>query len=145
MAKRKLTTYRTNKEALVKLEQRNIIIDLRIKGHSYPVIAKESKISTSRAYQIVQEYIKEHREKHADKIDHMIEIDTQRIDKLMSQLWKKWEEEGEIAAAGMILKAMERRAKMLGLDSQEKSSVEIQMKWYEKFDPNADWPEQVKE
>jgi hypothetical protein len=143
MPKRKPGTYRTNKDSVAKLEQRDRIIELRIKGYSYPAIAKELKLSTVRPYQIVQEYVKEYREKHAEQIEHMVEIELQRLDLLTTKLWSAFEA-GEIAAAGLLLRTSERRAKMLGFDSQEKGELQIQIKGYRGFSPD-EWPEQVKE
>jgi DNA-directed RNA polymerase specialized sigma subunit len=141
MPRRKSGTRRTNSESVANLAKRDLIVDLRLKGHSYPAIAKEVELSTGRVYQIVQEYVQEYREKHAEKIEHMIELEGQRIDRLMAVLWTRFEQ-GETPAASLILKALERRAKMLGMDKEEKSQVEMVIKGYRNFSPDEAWPNQ---
>lgn len=139
MAERLKPKKRTTPQAVEKVEQRSKVIHLRLQGYSFSEIAASSGISKTRAYQIVQEYIQEYRKDHAESIEQMVELDSQRMDNLMRALWTRFND-GETPAAGLILKLLERRAKMLGFDAPEKKTIDASYKAYVGFNPD-EWPE----
>lgn len=138
MAKRLKETKKTTPQAVEKLEQRTKVIQLRMQGYSYAEIAGIVGVSKARSYQIIQEYIQEYREQHAESIDQMVELDCQRMDTLMRSLWTRFDD-GDTAAAALILKLLERRARLFGFDAPEKQNIETSTKAYVTFSPD-EWP-----
>lgn len=130
---------RTTKVAVEKVDQRTRIVQLRVQGYSFSEIGEMIGISKVRAYQIIQEYIQQYRKEHAESIEDMVELDCQRIDSLMRALWGRFND-GETNAAALILKCIERRAKMLGIDAVEDPREDVIVKAYKVFDLEKEFP-----
>jgi hypothetical protein len=106
---RRVTAHDRHREAL----------ELRKAGKSYPVIAETMGYSLAGAYKAVMSALKEVTREPAEEV---LELEVARLDAMIEKLWP------EIRAGGKnmtwhidrVLKIMERRAALLGLDAPVK-------------------------
>jgi hypothetical protein len=97
---------------------------LRKDGHSYQQIAKIQNCSVACAWKRVQRSIERLREQVDEAAEHVRDIELARLDEAVLALMPRVRDGDDKAIASMI-RAMERRAKMLGLDSPDKHRHEI--------------------
>ena len=102
----------------------NIALDHRLKGLSYREIANEMGVHSGTAHGYVQAAIRIIQEKYTEKADALVTLERQKLDLLEVGLIKATRE-GDVKAATAMLKIMERRAKLLGLDEPSKSEVKV--------------------
>ena len=100
-------------------ERRQRALDLRIAGVRYRQIAKELGISHQLAFHDVQVSLGELAKLSGQKAEKVRELEVERCDKLSMAMWPK-AKAGDHKAAQAILHAMERRARLLGLDAPER-------------------------
>lgn len=100
---------------LERLELQRRALELRRQGLNYHDIARELNIDTRTAYRIVQEALTRWIAEPAEDV-RLLEL--QRLDALLAALWDK-AIAGDLAAVDRVLRIMERRAKLLGLDQIE--------------------------
>lgn len=98
-------------------------LDLRLKGMSYREIAKEMGVHSGTAHGYVQVAIKVIQEKYTEKAEALVILEQQKLDRLEVGLIES-ARKGDIKAATVLLKIMERRAKLLGLDSPAEVKIE---------------------
>jgi DNA-binding CsgD family transcriptional regulator len=104
------------------LERRRQVWELRLSGLTYIKIAKLIGISESA--------VKVHVQKQLAKIQGETQMNAaawrameiERIDAIVARLWPKRDDP---RVADSVLRCMERRAKLLGLDAQEKVAVDM--------------------
>lgn len=99
--------------------------ELRVKGWSYPEIARELDVSTAQAYNDVQKFWKETYEPLKEEIDQSRNRMLLRLDILAKRMLAEYNEGGDNAdhQAALLLKVMEREAKLLGVDAPVKTEV----------------------
>lgn len=102
----------------------NTALDYKLKGLSYREIGKEMGVHPSTANSYVKEAIKVIQEQYTEKADALVTLERQKLDRLEVGLIKSTRE-GDVKSAIAMLKIMERRAKLLGLDEPSKSEVKI--------------------
>lgn len=102
----------------------NTALDHRLKGLSYREIADEMGMDRSTVYRYVHAAIKRIQKKYTEKANTLVTMERQKLDKLEVCLLKATRD-GDIKAATVMLKIMERRAKLLGLDEPSKSEVKL--------------------
>ena len=90
-------------------------LDLRIAGATYRQIGKEFGVSYVQAYRDVTDLLAEESKRAAEKADHLRRIELARCEKMTVALWPKVRDGDEKAVSTMV-RVMERRAKLLGLD-----------------------------
>jgi hypothetical protein len=106
-------------ELLAKEEQ---ALDLRRSGESYSAIAAQLGYSDrSAASKAVHRGIGRTLQESADRL---VTLESDRLDRLLHGVWDK-AIAGDLAAVDRVLKIMERRAKLLGLDRTAEVSAEI--------------------
>lgn len=109
-------------------EQKHVNIDLaldyRLKSMSYRDIGKKMGITVGTAHRYVQTAIKVIQEKYTEKADALVTLERQKLDKLEADL-VDLVRGGDVKATTAMLKIMERRAKLLGLDEPSKSEVKV--------------------
>lgn len=89
-------------------------IELRRKGLTYQAIADEIGYANAKgAQKAVQRGMQRALQEPADELR---EIEAARLDWAMSRIWGQVES-GDLKAIGTMLRIMERRAKLLGLDA----------------------------
>jgi hypothetical protein len=111
----------TSEEADLDLKQRDArVFELRIQGHTFDQIAGEVGYSgPSGAWQAYQR-IKS--ETIFESIDEARQLELMRLDEMQLAVWDR-AINGDLPAAHCVLKIMDRRAKLLGLDKPEKVEV----------------------
>jgi hypothetical protein len=111
----------TSEEAELDFKQRDArVFELRIKGHTFDQIAGEVGYSgPSGAWQAYQR-IKS--ETIFESIDEARQLELMRLDEMQLAVWDR-AINGDLPAAHCVLKIMDRRAKLLGLDKPEKVEV----------------------
>lgn len=102
----------------------NTALDFRLKGLSYRAIAKEMGVNPGTAHRYVQESIKVIQDEYTEKAEILVTLERQKLDRLEVGLIKL-ARKGDIRAATVMLKIMERRAKLLGLDEPSKSEIKV--------------------
>jgi len=111
----------TSEEADLDFKQRDArVFELRIQGHTFDQIAGEVGYSgPSGAWQAYQR-IKS--ETIFESIDEARQLELMRLDEMQLAVWDR-AINGDLPAAHCVLKIMDRRAKLLGLDKPEKVEV----------------------
>jgi hypothetical protein len=100
----------------VKKARRGIeALKLREKGMTYREIGQAMHVSEQRAWKLVCDEFDRLLEKRTEKDAHVHKMELMRLDALHQTLWKK-AQHGDSKAIGLVLKTMERRAALLGLD-----------------------------
>ncbi|MDD2556630.1 MAG: hypothetical protein PHN17_09910 [Syntrophaceticus sp.] len=108
-------------------------MDLRKKGLTYKQIGSELKCSEQRAWKIVSTELKKIHLKISEDAEEVKTLELQRLDTLYEAVIQKAisiPEDGEdvkevnLYAIDRCLRIMERRAKLLGLDSPDKVEVD---------------------
>lgn len=95
---------------------RKTALQLHIEGHTFEVIGKRLGISRQRAHKMVQEQLAEAAAERSKLGARALDTDLERVDFVMRSLVPRIEK-GDDKAAQAYLRAMERRAKLLGLDA----------------------------
>jgi hypothetical protein len=103
-------------------------IELRAGGATYAAIAKELGCSTGAAFNAVDRGL---RRWVKEPLDTVVTMELQRLDALLRAFWSR-AVGGDVDAAAFVLKVLERRARMLGLDAPKKLDVSmIVQRWAE--------------
>ena len=125
--------------ATAELDRR--ISGLRIRGWTYPDIAREVGVSVATAYRAVQRSLALIRAESAENAHEWREMELQRLEVMWKSLSPRGEDgEWRIDKLDRSLKIMERRAKLLGLDAPEKHQTQTVDDW-----EMVDWPENRKD
>lgn len=106
------------KSALNRLEA----MKLRMAGKTYQQIGDSIGVSRSRAHRYVMRELDELRKKGSEAAAALRQLEDARLDELQSGLWPR-ALEGDVPAAHAVLRIMERRARLHGLDEPEKHEV----------------------
>ena len=96
-------------------------LSLRLAGYSYGEIASElGYANASGAHKAVMRALEKlHPVEKAEKLRR---IEAARLDRLWRRLWAKLEE-GDLSVVDRLLKIMERRARLLGLDAPARAGL----------------------
>lgn len=107
---------KTSKRILQGQERAQAAVALRLKGETYGEIGKALGISAPSAYRAVARSLKRVIAKTSEDADELRTLELQRLDKLLLALWPR-ASKGNDAAVDRVLRVMERRAKLKGLDA----------------------------
>lgn len=116
-----MPSHKTGPNALTMAEKVQKALTLRQSGASYAEIARAMGTSTSRAHQYVTKALAEWREARIEAAEEIASTEMSRIDLIQRSIWAQ-ALRGDLAAIDRIIKLMERRAKLLGLDAPTKVS-----------------------
>jgi len=110
-------------------ERRQQALALRRAGLTYRDIARALGCSPQHAHRMVQEALKEIVEKTREDAEQVLQLELQRLDEAQASIWRQVKE-GHLGAVDRLLRIMERRAKLLGLDqiqqpAQPEPKIEI--------------------
>jgi len=97
---------------VTRAEQKKQVLELRRQGLSWTAIGIRLGMRASRAWTLGDEAI---RDIPRDSADAIRRVENERLDAIIHANWRNMEL-GDYQAGVLILKAQERRAKMLGLD-----------------------------
>jgi hypothetical protein len=98
-------------------------LDLRAAGVLYPDIGVELGVDTATAFHYVQEALERTHGEEVRFIDVARQMELLRLDRLMRPHWEK-ADKGNVESGAFLLRVMERRSKLLGLDAPVKVDVE---------------------
>jgi hypothetical protein len=101
----------------VAAERRQAAFELRLKGCSYREIGRELGMSHSNAELLIKQTLAERKETTGLLADQLRDMELARIDKISGELWAN---RAEPSAAATLLRCIERRSKLLGLDAPTK-------------------------
>ena len=102
-----------------KLERQAKALELRRMGKGYIEIASVLGIGKSQAHRLVQSGLSEARAQIDAEASELKAEELSRLDAMLSGLWPDARKGGQ-GAVDRVLKIMERRAKLLGLDAPVK-------------------------
>lgn len=97
-------------------------IELKQAGASYRQISEQLHVSLRTAHRYVMTELTELAKESQAMAMQVRAIEAQRLDRLHLALWKR-AVDGDLGAVYGILKVMERRAKLLGLDAPQQVEV----------------------
>ncbi len=92
---------------------------LRCEGLTFAAIGTRLGVSLQRAHQLVKDALAAVAAERKDLAEHQLEFELSQIDSVVRGMAPK-SARGDAKAGAVILKAMERRAKLLGLDAPDK-------------------------
>lgn len=95
--------------------RREKTLELRASGRSIRSIADELKISKSQVQRDIEKELKAAAEGRKKIAGLIIDLELAKLDALEEKAWEHITD-GELSAIDRVLRAMERRAKLLGLD-----------------------------
>jgi hypothetical protein len=110
---------KTDAGAAARLKRLAEALELRRAGLGFEEIGQRLGIQKSQAHRDVSRALDEARAQIRASADEMKTEDLSRLDALMTGLWPR-ARKGEAVAVDRVLKIMERRAKLLGLDAPTK-------------------------
>lgn len=126
MARRKI-----NQRTRARAERMAEALNLREGGATYREIGEKLGISTKRAYDDVQDAIKDIPREPAERVLH---LELERIDKLWRRAYIAAMKDGNLQAMDRCMKLMDRRMRLHGLYTQEvNASVEVTEKLASSF------------
>jgi len=113
-------------------------LELRMAGLTYRAIAAKLGISKSGAYHAVMRALRRLNEKSAEATAEVRTLEMQRLDDLLETLWPYRHKPTYV---DRILRVMERRARLLGLDAPERREIsggmEIEIGWGDETAPTG--------
>lgn len=102
-------------------ERRAEALELRVAGYSYRAIAERLGCSVSTAHGLVDAAL---REVPAPGVERLRQVQGEQIDLVIRSLWPHVLK-GSARHAEVLIRALERQAKLLGLDAPQERIVEV--------------------
>lgn len=106
-----------------KLEHQRQALELRRMGYGYTEIGQKIGLGKSQAHRLVTAALAEARDQVNTGADELRSEEVSRLDAMLAGLWPV-ARKGGVAAVDRVVKIMERRAKLLGLDAPERKRLE---------------------
>lgn len=113
---------KSSPDKALKAQRRKQAMELRLSGLTYVQIGEVMGVSKQAAHHLVLAVLAATRRRTAEVAEDVRDLEVARLDALVGALWDKREDP---RVADSILKTMERRAKLLGLDAASKSEVSL--------------------
>lgn len=98
------------------LESQRKALELRRMGLGYTEIAQQLGLGKSQAHRLVKAGLEDAREQIAAQADDLRSEELSRLDGMLAGIWPS-ARKGNVTAIDRVLKIMERRTKLLGLDA----------------------------
>lgn len=114
-----MSTARTNKARLEAAHKRRRAVEMRRYGCSYTEIASALGCARSTAFGYVSKEIEKLSREAAEDAKLYCVLECERLDALQVSIWGR-AMNGDLKAIQTVLRIMERRAKLLGLDAPTK-------------------------
>lgn len=118
--------------------RQKIALELRLRGYSFPAIAKHMGIKHSfDAYHLVEKALTIAREHHKHASGNILQLELDRIDRMLSGLEKKIfppdevdaEFEGCLSCMRMASVFIDQKARLLGLYAPEQAAAKAPLPW----------------
>lgn len=116
---RKIRQPRSDKGRLRAEEQRLKAVQLRLAGATYAQIGQQLGCTGPNAYYLVSTALARTKARTEDTVDEMRALDLGRMDAMLLGIWRQ-AAEGNLFVIDRVLKILERRAKLVGLDAPTK-------------------------
>lgn len=117
-----MTESKTSPRRIEAIERQKQALDLRKAGATYDAIAKKLEYANgSGAEHAVKAALKATIQDSADDVRRM---ELERLDALLLQMWTQTQK-GNLGAVDRVLRIMERRSKLLGLDAPTKQEIAV--------------------
>ena len=113
---------KTSKKIILGRKREDAALKLRLKGYTYARIASELGISEAGAYAAVKRALNRLNENINEEAKNVRRLELERLDMMLANLWPKVEA-GRESAIDRVLRIMERRSKLLGLDAPTRADV----------------------
>lgn len=97
--------------------RRNRAVKLRVKGMTYEEIARRLGCNPETARKDIERALAEVRAGYSEDAREQLQMDLMRLDGLIRAYWKKAMQDKDVKAAELLLKTLDRRAKLLGLNA----------------------------
>lgn len=114
-----MTRAANTKSKATRAERENIVFEMRKAGATFEKIGAALGVSAQRVHQIFERKLREVRTQTSQNAELLRALEMQRLDDLQSFLWDK-AKKGNATAIDRILKIMERRARLEGLDAPQR-------------------------
>lgn len=114
-------------------ENRALAVRLREAGAPYRSIARQLDVSVGRAHQLVMEALAANT---VEAVDSLRQIESQRLDAMQAALWPQ-ALSGNVRAIDTLIRLSARRARLLGLDTQQDITV-VTVEYRERFEAEFD-------
>jgi hypothetical protein len=105
----------TSCDRITRAENAREAMGLRLAGLNYEQIGRRMGFTRQRAHQLVKEELSRINAERNEAAEQLRTIEAERLDRLQSALWLR-AMAGDLHAIDRVLRVMERRAKLLGLD-----------------------------
>jgi len=98
---------------------------MRIAGATYAQIGERLQVTTGAAHKMVRRVLDQTRQETAEAADELRRLEVERLDALTLLLWKQatGSKEPNHGAIDRLLRIMERRARLLGLDAPTRQEL----------------------
>lgn len=103
-------------------ERRSLALELRIAGNSYREIAKQTGVSVSTVWDDINDALLALADKEQEKTTLLRQLDLERLDALLVANWTE-ATHGNTQASNVIVRILDRRAKLLGLDKPQQLDI----------------------
>ena len=103
----------------VLIDHRGRALHLRRGGLTFEEIAAELQVDEKRARRLCSDAMEDARAQVAETAKELQALEVSRLDSMLNSIWDS-AMRGNLAVIDRVIKIMERRAKMLGLDAQER-------------------------
>lgn len=97
-------------------------LELRRAGWSYDRIGGDLGVGRASAFKIVRRVLQRLAAEATEDAGEVRRLELERLDALLTGLWPA-AEAGDVAAVAAVLRAMERRARLLGLDAPTRTHL----------------------
>jgi len=111
-----------SKRRIIAREREKRAMELRLAGATYAQIGEALGISAQAAHKAVMRALDRINEKLAEDAQKVLRLELERLDKMLLALWPQ-AQRGNQGAVDRILRIMERRARLLGLDAPHNVNV----------------------
>jgi hypothetical protein len=113
---------KTGAAKVLTLEAEEKALTLRRIGVSYRDIARAMTVSLGQAHKLVKRGLARRMDKCEELAEEVRTLELERLDLLMRGIWKN-AESGNTQAIDRVLKIMERRSSLLGLDAPKRHAI----------------------
>jgi orotate phosphoribosyltransferase-like protein len=103
----------------VLIDQRGRALHLRRGGLTFEEIAADLGVDEKRARRLCSDAMEDARAQVATAAEELRALEVSRLDSVLNSIWDS-AMRGNLPVIDRVIKIMERRAKMLGLDAQER-------------------------
>jgi hypothetical protein len=116
-------------ETMLAAQRRARVVELRLDGHPLREIAEEVGISIGRCSQILRRELETINAENRERTETHRNLELARLDAMQHALWARAVPEGDaepsFRAATLIVRIMERRARLLGLDAPARTDATL--------------------